>query len=163
ATWRYTRSIPPRSSTAPPGRRPPTSASGSPRSAPTRQTASTASSARSPEDPVRTSEGEMTAMPHIFVMQLDIPAEHEAEFNRVYDTEHFPMLSKVPGVRSAARYRLEHSTVPGMQRYLTIYELDSPEVLKSAAWEEAGSFGDWATKIRPLTTSRHHSVFERIA
>ena len=57
-------------------------------------------------------------------MQLDIPAEHEAEFNRVYDTEHFPMLSKVPGVRSAARYRLEHSTVPGMQRYLTIYELE---------------------------------------
>ena len=36
-------------------------------------------------------------MPHIFVVQLDIPTEHEAEFNRVYDTEHFPMLSKVPG------------------------------------------------------------------
>ena len=102
-------------------------------------------------------------MPHIFVVQLDIPAEHESEFNRVYDTEHFPTLSKVPGVRSAARYRLEHSTVPAMQRYLTIYELDSPDVLKSAAWEKAGSFGDWATKIRPLTTSRHHSVFERIA
>jgi hypothetical protein len=102
-------------------------------------------------------------MTHIFVVQLDIPAEHEAEFNRVYDTEHFPMLSKAPGVRSAARYRLEHSTVPGMQRYLTIYELESPDVLKSADWEKAGSYGDWATKIRPLTTSRHHSVFERIS
>jgi len=102
-------------------------------------------------------------MPHIFVVQLDIPAEHEAEFNRVYDTEHFPMLSKVPGVRSAARYRLEHSIVPGIQRYLTIYELDSPDVMKTTAWEEAGSFGDWATKIRPKLTSRHHSVFERIA
>jgi hypothetical protein len=101
-------------------------------------------------------------MTHIFVVQLDIPAEHEAEFNRVYDTEHFPMLSKVPGVRSAARYRLEHSTVPGMPRYLTIYELDSPEVTKSEAWEKAGSYGDWATKIRPLLTSRNHSVFERI-
>ena len=102
-------------------------------------------------------------MSYIYVVQMNIPAEHEAEFNRVYDTEHFPMLSKVPGVRSAGRYRLEHSTVPGMQRYLTLYELDSPDVLKSAAWEKAGSFGDWATKIRPLTTSRHHSVFERIA
>jgi len=97
-------------------------------------------------------------MTHIFVVQLDIPAEHEAEFNRVYDAEHFPMLSKVPGVRSAARYRLEHSTMPGMQRYLTVYELE-----KSAAWEEAGAYGDWATKIRPLLTSRHHSVFARIA
>jgi hypothetical protein len=102
-------------------------------------------------------------MAHLFVVQLDIPPEHEAEFNRVYDTVHFPTLSKVPGVRSAARYRLEHSTVSGMQRYLTIYELDSPDVLNSAAWEKAGNFGDWVTKIRPLTTSRHHSVFECIA
>ena len=101
-------------------------------------------------------------MAHIFMVQLDVPVEHEAEFNRVYDTEHFPTLSKVPGVRSAARYRLEHSTVPGMQLYLTIYEIDSPDVLKSAAWEEAGNFGDWVTKIRPLLTGRHHSVFERI-
>jgi hypothetical protein len=101
-------------------------------------------------------------MAHIFVVQLDVPAEHEAEFNRVYDTEHFPMLSKVPGVRSAARYRLEQSTVPGMQRYLTVYELDSPGVMKSVEWEKAGNYGDWATKIRPLLTSRHHSVFERI-
>jgi hypothetical protein len=100
---------------------------------------------------------------HIFAVQLDIPAEHEAEFNRVYDTEHFPMLSKVPGVRGGARYRLEQSTVPGMQRYLTIYEIDSPEILKSEAWEQAGAFGDWITKIRPKCTARHHSVFERIA
>jgi hypothetical protein len=50
-----------------------------------------------------------------------------------------------------------------MQRYLTIYEIDSLEVLKSAEWEKASSFGDWASKIRPYVTSRHHSVFERIA
>jgi hypothetical protein len=115
------------------------------------------------EPPAQRLPADRLTMAHIFVVQLDIPAEHEAEFNRVYDTEHFPMLSKVPGVRSAARYRLEDSTVPGMQRYLTIYELDSPDVLKSADWEKAGNYGDWATKIRPLTTSRHHSVFERIA
>ena len=65
-------------------------------------------------------------MTHLFMVQLDIPAEHEGEFNRVYDTEHFPALMKVPGVRSGARYRLEHSTVPGMQRYLTIYETARP-------------------------------------
>ncbi|HXC11269.1 MAG TPA: hypothetical protein VNV39_00330 [Stellaceae bacterium] len=102
-------------------------------------------------------------MTHLFVVQLEIPAEHDAEFNRVYDTEHFPMLAKVPGVRGGARYRLEQSTVPGMQRYLTVYEIDSPDVLKSEAWEKAGAFGDWASKIRPKCTARHHSVFERIA
>jgi len=102
-------------------------------------------------------------MSYIYVVQMNIPAEHEAEFNRVYDTEHFPMLMKVPGVRSGARYRLEHSTSPAMQRYLTIYEVDSPAVLTSEAWEKAGAFGDWVTKIRPKLTARHHSVFERIA
>ena len=102
-------------------------------------------------------------MAHIFVVQLDIPAEHEAEFNRVYDTEHFPMLSKVPGVRSAARYRLEHSTVPGMPRYLAIYETDSAEVINSPAWQEASDLGEWKPKIRPHTTNRQHSIFRRIA
>ena len=101
-------------------------------------------------------------MAHIFVVQLDIPAEHEAEFNRVYDTEHFPMLSKVPGVRSAARYRLEHSTVPSMQQYLTIYEIDSPAVVDSKAWNDASEWGDWAPKIRPHATERHHSFFHKI-
>src|SRR5260370_21413803 len=98
-------------------------------------------------------------MTHIFVVQLDIPAEHEAEFNRVYDTEHFPMLSKVPGVRSAGRYRLEHSTVPGMQRYLTLYELDSPAVLKSPPWEEGGSHGRWVATSRPPLTSLRPRAF----
>jgi hypothetical protein len=102
-------------------------------------------------------------MTYVYVVQMDIPAEHEAEFNRVYDTEHFPMLMKVPGVRNGARYRLEHSTVPGMQRYLTIYEIDAPAVLNSEAWEKAGAYGDWASKIRARLTARHHSVFERIA
>ena len=102
-------------------------------------------------------------MTHIFVVQLEIPAEHEAEFNRVYDTEHFPMLVKVPGVRAGARYRLTRSTVPEMERHLTTYELDSPAIMQSEAWEKAGAYGDWAGKIRPKLTSRQHSVFERIA
>jgi hypothetical protein len=55
-------------------------------------------------------------MAHIFVVQLDIPAQHEAEFNRVYDTEHFPMLSKVPGVRSAARYRQRPARISSQNR-----------------------------------------------
>jgi hypothetical protein len=78
-------------------------------------------------------------------------------------TQSIPDAVQGAGGAVGRRYRLEHSTVAGMQRYLTIYELDSPDVLKSAAWEKAGSYGDWAPKIRPLTTSRHHSVFERIA
>ena len=39
---------------------------------------------------------------HVYMVQMDIPAEHEAEFNRIYDTEHVPALTKVPGVRACS-------------------------------------------------------------
>ncbi len=101
-------------------------------------------------------------MSYIYVVQMNIPAQHEADFNRVYDTEHVPMLSKVPGVHKVSRYRLEQSNDPGMQKYLAVYEIDSPAIVDSAAWKTAGEWGDWASKIRPHTTERHHSFFEKI-
>jgi len=101
-------------------------------------------------------------MSYIYVVQMDIPEAMDAELNRVYDAEHVPMLSKVPGVHKVTRYRLEQSNESRMQKYMAIYEIDSPAVVSSKEWEEAGAWGDWATKIRPHTTSRHHSFFEKI-
>ena len=101
-------------------------------------------------------------MSYIYLVQMNIPAAHEADFNRVYDTEHVPMLSKVPGVHKVTRYRLDKSEDPRMQKYLAIYEIDSPAVVASKEWHEAGEWGDWAPKIRPLTTERYRSYFEKI-
>ena len=101
-------------------------------------------------------------MPYIYYVQIDIPDALDAELNRIYDTEHVPMLSKVPGVRRVSRYRLMHSNDTRMQKYLAIYEIDSPEIVESKAWEEGSAWGDWASKIRPHTTSRHHSYFREI-
>ena len=81
-------------------------------------------------------------MSYIYMVQMDIPAEHEAELNRVYDAEHVPMLSKVPGVNKVTRYRLEKTNDPKMQKYLAIYEIDSPDIVDSPAWKEAGEWGD---------------------
>jgi hypothetical protein len=36
-------------------------------------------------------------------------------------------------------------------------------VINSPAWQEASDLGDWKPKIRPHTTNRQHSVFQRIA
>ena len=101
-------------------------------------------------------------MSYIYFVQMDIPASLDAELNRIYDTEHVPMLSKVPGVRRIARYRREHSNDSRMQKYLAVYDIDSPAVVDSKAWDEGSAWGDWATKIRPHTTSRHHSFFEKV-
>ena len=102
-------------------------------------------------------------MSHVYMVQMDIPQHLEAEFNRIYDEDHVPTILKVPGVRSCARYRLEHSTVQTMPRYLAMYEVESAEVIDSPAWQEASDLGEWKPKIRPHTTNRQHSVFRRIA
>ena len=101
-------------------------------------------------------------MSYIYFVQMDIPQSLDGELNRIYDTEHVPMLSKVPGVNSVRRYRLEQSNDTRMQKYLAIYEIDAPSVVESKARDEASAWGGWATQIRPHTTSRHHSYFEKI-
>src|SRR5436190_664116 len=39
----------------------------------------------------------------VFTASMDVDPDKEALFNEVYDTEHVPHLSKVPGVVSVAR------------------------------------------------------------
>jgi len=99
---------------------------------------------------------------YIFLVQMDIPKQLEDEFNRLYDTEHIPLISKVHGVRQCARYVLETSENQDMPRYTAIYEVDSPDVLTSHAWKEASDTGEWKTVIRPYALNRQRSVFRRI-
>jgi len=99
---------------------------------------------------------------YIYLVQMDVPAEKEADFNRIYDTQHVPELSKVPGVRRVTRYRLESADVDGVARYAAIYELDDPDIPLSEVWKEASDRGDWASQIRPYTTNRSHLTFKRI-
>ena len=40
---------------------------------------------------------------YLFVVSMDVPTDKEDFFNEVYDTEHVPYLTAVPGVISATR------------------------------------------------------------
>jgi hypothetical protein len=40
----------------------------------------------------------------IFLVYVDIDAQHEQEFNEWYNPEHLPELLAVPGILAAARY-----------------------------------------------------------
>ena len=44
---------------------------------------------------------------YIFVASMDVAPDKEALFNEVYDTEHVPFLSKVPGVHAVTRVKGE--------------------------------------------------------
>src|SRR5499433_59117 len=116
-----------------------------------------------PENCVQRLAGGDSAMAdYIYLVQMDIPAALEAEFNRIYDTEHVPNILKAPGVHSCTRYRLESSNAPGMARYAAVYDIDSPDVPSSAGWLAESEKGAWPTKIRPHTTNRSHSIFKRL-
>lgn len=109
---------------------------------------------------------------YIFIASMDIEPGKEALFNEVYDSEHVPLLLKVPGVLSAVRVTSEPLTMTiggerktmvaeGEPRYSAIYELDSAQVLLSEAWAKAVEQGRWPTEVRPYTRNRRH-VLKRI-
>ena len=109
------------------------------------------------------------AAKYLFIVSMDVTKEKEALFNEVYDTEHVPLLLKVPGVRAVTRLKTEPAAfmlagkrVPldgtGMASYVALYEIDSPDVLLSPQWAHAGEQGRWPADVRPFTSNRSHVV-----
>ena len=105
----------------------------------------------------------------IFTAAIDVDPDKEALFNEVYDTEHIPHLSRVPGVVSVTRAKLDTLLVTmggetrtvdpqGKPRYACIVELESPDVLTSAAWAKGVDAGRWSTEVRPYTRNRQHTL-----
>jgi hypothetical protein len=66
----------------------------------------------------------------LLMVWADIDAEHEEEYHRWYDEEHIARLLAIPGFRSAGRY----VALKGGPRNLALYELETPEVLRTAAF-----------------------------
>ena len=105
----------------------------------------------------------------IFTASMDVDADKEALFNEVYDTEHIPHLKTVPGVVSVTRMKIETLRVTmggetktvepeGLPRYASMVELESPDVLTSAAFAKAVDAGRWPTEVRPFTRNRRHTL-----
>ncbi len=94
---------------------------------------------------------------YIFVVQLDVPEEHDAEFNRLYDGEHLPNLKSVKGVTGAQRYKLDDEG-QDMLRYLAIYQIDSPDLPNSDEWKKMATTDGWMT-VRPHISTLRRGVF----
>jgi hypothetical protein len=99
---------------------------------------------------------------YLYVVQMDIPPERDADFNRIYDTQHIPEILKVPGVLEVKRYKLEKSSAESYPTYLAIYRCTSADIPQSPAWVAASDTGDWKAMIRPHTTNRMHSIFREL-
>jgi hypothetical protein len=106
---------------------------------------------------------------YIFTASMDVKADKEDLFNEVYDTEHVPLLNKVPGVISIARFKTQELVLAiggerrtifleSEPRYSAIYEVESADVMSSDAWMEASEAGRWAEEVRPFTSNKRHTL-----
>jgi hypothetical protein len=82
----------------------------------------------------------------LLMVWTDVPADKEAEFNRWYNEEHMAERLSVPGFLSAARYE----AVKGGPKHLAYYELESVEVLESAAYKYVQAHPtEWTRRCSP--------------
>jgi hypothetical protein len=110
---------------------------------------------------------------YLFSAAMDVDPSRDALFHEVYEKEHIPALLEVPGVVSAARFKVRELTlmiggerktivVEGEPRYNALYEVESPEVLVTPAWASAVERGRWPTEVRAFTRNRRHLLYERL-
>ena len=95
----------------------------------------------------------------LLMVWVDIPKEHESEFNNWYNEEHLPEITSIPGVLNAARYE----AVKSGPKHLACYELESPAVVSSSAWTDRKP-SEWAEKIGPriIGTNFINNVYEMV-
>ena len=66
----------------------------------------------------------------LLMLWTDVDPPYEADFNEWYNHEHIKHLLEVPGFLSGGRY----VALKGGPKYLAMYELEDPSVLRSAAF-----------------------------
>ncbi|MBI2871785.1 MAG: hypothetical protein HYY00_01175 [Chloroflexi bacterium] len=97
----------------------------------------------------------------LLMVWADVPADKEEEFNRWYNEEHIGDLLAIPGVLSAARY----VAVKGGPKYLAYYELESPAVWDSEAFQKfRNNPSPWAKRMSPrvIGTTYINNVYRLI-
>lgn len=112
-----------------------------------------------PLQPLWQREGEATGQPapwH-YVVATDVLAEHEADFNAWYETEHAPGLAAVPGTVRASRW-----LAPGASpRYHACYDLARREAFGSAPWLAVRAT-DWSSRVRPHFRNTHRTLYRQV-
>ena len=73
---------------------------------------------------------DMTNQNGLLLFMTDIDAAHEAEFHRWYEEEHLTERMAIPGFITARRFQ----AIEGGPKYLALYDLETPDVLQSAAY-----------------------------
>jgi hypothetical protein len=97
----------------------------------------------------------------IMVVMMEVPAEHDEEFNRWYNEEHLPERLELPGYISARRFKLEEGN--GVLKYLCIWEVEDPSALNSKE-KDAQSLrpSELRDRVYDYITQRARGVYTQI-
>lgn len=101
----------------------------------------------------------------LLLVQANVDAAQADEWNRWYDEKHVPDLLGVTGIRSGARFEVaQPGTGVGvggpLQRYLAIYDLDSPAVMQGEGYKALTSQRtDWDRAMLRLFADVNRAVF----
>ena len=92
-----------------------------------------------------------------YVVETDVDAAAEADFNDWYTQEHMPGLAAVPGtVRTMRLYNQE-----GSPRYHALYLLQTQETFGSPPWLAVRGT-EWSSRVRPHFKNTKRTMFNII-
>ena len=95
--------------------------------------------------------------PYRYVVETDVLAECEADFNAWYDREHLPGLASVTGTVRAMRFR----NLDDHPRYHACYDLVGRETLGSPPWLAVRGT-PWSDRVRPAFFNTRRTMFRRV-
>jgi hypothetical protein len=96
----------------------------------------------------------------LLLVAIDVAAEHEAELNRWWDEEHIQERMAIPGFLRARRFQ----AIEGAPKYLTLYDIDSPDVLQTPEYQHWTGLGttDFTKRIRRHFNPIVRNVYRQI-
>ncbi len=85
---------------------------------------------------------------------MDIDPAVEDEFNDWYNTEHIPILSELPGMIAARRFRARR----GSPRYVALYHVTDVGIYAKPSWYTANET-PWMLRMRRFQRNRTYFMF----
>jgi hypothetical protein len=92
----------------------------------------------------------------VIISAMDIDPQAEEEFNDWYNTEHMPVLSNLPGVLAARRFRAHQ----GKPSYIALYHVSDLSIYAEPSWSAVNETA-WTERMRRYQHNRTYFMFSR--
>jgi hypothetical protein len=92
----------------------------------------------------------------VIISAMDIDPQAEEEFNDWYNTEHMPVLSNLPGVLTARRFR----AYQGKPSYIALYHVSDLSIYAEPSWTAVNETA-WTKRMRRYQHNRTYFMFSR--